>query len=96
MGWKVKRASKGYDLHPQIRYGARPTEQDGQISALILPMSVLVFDVREPQTRMPAFVGIQLSEAAGFGFVLAPHTAPGSRSRVASTDGGPACSLYGV
>ena len=71
MSWKVKRASKGYDPHPQIRYGARPTEQDGQITALKLPMSTLVFDIREEASGMPAFVTLELTEDAGYGFILA-------------------------
>jgi hypothetical protein len=71
MSWKVKRASKGYDPHPQIRYGARPTEQDGQITALKLPMSVLVFDIKEASSGMPAFVTLNFTEDAGYGYILA-------------------------
>jgi hypothetical protein len=56
VNWKLKRASKGYDPHPHIRYGARPTEQDGQISALSLPMSVLVFDARPDQEDETVYV----------------------------------------
>jgi hypothetical protein len=71
MSWKLKRASKGSDPHPQIRYGARPTAEDGQISALKLPMSALVLDIPEQQTGMPAFVTVHFSVEAGYGFVLA-------------------------
>jgi hypothetical protein len=70
VGWKVKRASKGYDPHPHVRIGARPTEQDGQITALALPMSVLVFDIRA-DNGMPAFVTLELTSDAGYGFILA-------------------------
>ena len=71
MGWKLKRASQGYDPHPQIRYGARPTAEDGQITSLRLPMSILVLDIPDPKSGMPAFVTVSFSEKAGYGFVLA-------------------------
>jgi hypothetical protein len=71
MGWKVKRASKGYDPHPQIRYGARPTADDGQITSLALPMSALVLDIPDQHTEMPAFVTLQFAATAGYGFILA-------------------------
>jgi hypothetical protein len=70
MGWKVRRAAPGYDPHPRIRYGTRPTEQDGQITALKLPMSVLVFDLGGEQKR-PALVALEFSQEAGYGFILA-------------------------
>jgi hypothetical protein len=71
MSWKLKRASKWYDPQPQIRYGARPTAEDGQISALKLPMSALVLDIPEQKTGMPAFVTVHFSAEAGYGFMLA-------------------------
>jgi len=71
MSWKVKRASKGYDPHPTIRYGTRPTEQDGQITALSLPMSALVFDIPDRSSGLPAFITMHFGREAGYGFVLA-------------------------
>jgi hypothetical protein len=71
MAWKVKRAAKGYDPHPKIRYGAIPTEQDGEITALKLPMSVLVFDIPDQASGMPACITLNIGREAGYGYVLA-------------------------
>jgi hypothetical protein len=71
MSWKLKRAAKGYDPRPQIRYGARPTEGDGAITSLALPMSALVFDLKDEHSGMPGFVTLNFTDEAGYGFVLA-------------------------
>jgi hypothetical protein len=71
MGWKVRRASKAYDSHPKIRYGTRATEDDRQITTLTLPMSVLVVDIQDPDSGLPAFMTLNLSQEAGYGFILA-------------------------
>jgi hypothetical protein len=72
MGWKVRRAATGYDPRPQIRYGVRPTADDGQIDTLRLPMSILVVDLpdRAPH-ETPSFITLNLSQEAGFGFIVA-------------------------